>query len=201
MDTTLLYLGRFHRLLEPLYCRGDAPHDRDRRDTAVAVDETLHDGRGVSRRPTAHAAVRLVEDHVQREVRVLDRVPQRVPERKRDRVRMRIHPRQRVRAVVAAHEKAIPRKFRSVDEIDVARLEFRIAEWVLHRDQAIPQPIRRLLQAVPSLLIQRWVVTKPQYDSIWIRDYLEIVATPEQCLDHGRGHDRLTRSSHTGQRH
>lgn len=76
--------GFAHGLLEPVNSRRDAPHDGDRRDRAITVDEPLHD-RGsivtVGLAAGAHPPVRLVEYEVEVEVRVLNGVANGVPNR------------------------------------------------------------------------------------------------------------------------
>ena len=60
-------LGLLHRRLEVRDRGRDAPHDRDRRTRLRAVDEPAHDASACRDvRPGVEAAVRLVEDEVER---------------------------------------------------------------------------------------------------------------------------------------
>ena len=70
-----------HRLLEVADGRGDAPHDRNRRQASVTVDQPLNDGRLVAGRLRAEPSVRLVDDQVQRQVGIIDRVRDGLPDR------------------------------------------------------------------------------------------------------------------------
>ncbi len=92
-STTLVGLGRLHRVLELLDRRGDSPDDRDRRVAGVAVDQASDDRRLVGRGPRVEPAVRLVKDQVHGQVVVGDRVGDRLPDRPPLHVRLGgIHP-------------------------------------------------------------------------------------------------------------
>src|SRR5690554_6385886 len=98
---------------------------------------------------------------------------------------------------MAAHKETVLAELLGIEKVDFPGLELRPVEGVFYYHQVgVVDSVTGLDEATACLLIQRWVIAKPDHHRAGVGIKAELIVAVKQRLECGRSHYRFTRAGY-----